>query len=260
MALRIVPLGSGSRGNATLVEAGTTRLLIDAGLSARTLTRRLEGLGVAPRSLSAILLSHEHHDHAAGVEGFSLRHRVPVVCSAATLAALDRSPAHLAEWIALPEIGPLELGDFRVESFPLPHDAARPVGFVLRAAGLSVGLATDFGHATTLVVERLRGSNALLVESNHDERMLRDGPYPWQLKQRVRGRMGHLSNVEAADLLQQVADEACQAVVLLHLSERNNTPELARRSAASALVRAGVKRASMRVAAPRGPTPAVEIG
>ena len=260
MALRIVPLGSGSRGNATLIEAGSTRLLVDAGLSARTLARRLEGLGVPPRSLAAILLSHEHHDHAAGAERFSMRHRVPVVCSAATLAALDRSPEHLAEWIALPEAAPLELGDFRVESFPLPHDAARPVGFVLRAAGLSVALATDLGHATTLVVERLRGAHALLVESNHDERMLRDGPYPWQLKQRVAGRLGHLSNDDAAALLQQVVGEACQAVVLLHLSEHNNTPELARRTAAAALGRAGAKRTAMRVAAPRGPTPAVEIG
>jgi phosphoribosyl 1,2-cyclic phosphodiesterase len=260
MALRVVPLASGSRGNATLVEAGVTRLLVDAGVSARSLARRLEGQGVAPRSLAAILLSHEHQDHASGAEAFSRRHGVPVVCSAATLAALDRSPDHLAEWIALPEAAPLELGDFRIEAFPLPHDAARPVGFVLRAAGLRVALATDFGHATTLIVERLRGANAFLIESNHDELMLRDGPYPWQLKQRVAGRMGHLSNVDAADLLQRVADDACQAVVLAHLSEHNNTPELARRAAAQALVRAGVKRAAMRVAAARGPTPAVEIG
>jgi phosphoribosyl 1,2-cyclic phosphodiesterase len=260
MALRIVPLASGSRGNATLVEAGATRLLVDAGLSARSLTRRLEALGVAPRSLAAILLSHELHDHASGAEAFSQRHGVPVVCSAATLAALDRSPGHLAEWIALPEAAALEVGAFLVEAFPLPHDAARPVGFVLRAAGLRVGLATDLGHATTLVVERLRGANALLIESNHDETMLRDGPYPWQLKQRVAGRMGHLSNVEAAELLERVVDDACQAVVLAHLSEHNNTPELARRSAAQALVRAGVKRAAMRVASARRPTPALEIG
>ena len=183
-----------------------------------------------------------------------------MVCSAATLAALDRSPDHLAEWIALSEAFPLDIGDFRVEAFPLPHDAAQPVGFVLQAGGLRLGLATDFGHATTLVVERLRGANALLIESNHDENMLRDGPYPWQLKQRVAGRMGHLSNLEAADLLQRVATEACQAVVLAHLSEHNNMPELARRSAAQALVRAGVKRVAMRVALARGATPAVEIG
>ena len=260
MALRVVPIGSGSRGNATLVECGATRLLVDAGLSARSLTRRLEAVGRPPRTLSAILLSHEHNDHATGAEAFSRKHGVPVVCSPATLAALDLSPQHVAEWIPLPEAAPLELGDFRIESFPLPHDAARPVGFVLHAAGLRFGLATDLGHATTLVVERLRGANVLLLESNHDERMLRDGPYPWQLKQRVGGRLGHLSNLEAAELLERVVGSDCQAVVLAHLSEHNNTPELARRTAAQALLRAGAKRTAMRVASGHGPTPAVEIG
>ncbi len=257
MAPRFAPLGSGSSGNATLVELGRTRLLIDAGLSARALRGRLESIGVAPRTIDAIVLSHEHHDHGGGAERFSRRHGVPVVCSVETLSAMDRSPSHFAEWIPLPQQRPLELGDVRVEAFPVPHDAVRPVGFVIHGEGLRIGLATDLGHATTLVVERLRGCNLLMIESNHDPAMLRDGPYPWQLKQRVGGRMGHLSNDEAASLLGQAVDDRCRAVVLAHLSQKNNTPDLARRTAAQALTRAGVKRVAMRVAAQRRPTPAI---
>jgi len=259
MAIRFAPLGSGSRGNATLVEAGSTRLLIDAGLSARALGQRLEAAGVSARSIDAIVLSHEHSDHAGGAERFSLRHGVPVVCAIEALEAMDRSPSHFAEWIPLPNGDCVEIGEIRVEPFPIPHDAARPVGFVLHSSGLRLGIVTDLGHATTLVVERLRGCHLLMIESNHDADMLRSGPYPWQLKQRVAGRMGHLSNSEAASLLREVADERCQAVVLAHLSEKNNTPELARRSAAGALGRAGVARVSMRVAAPKHPTPAVQL-
>jgi phosphoribosyl 1,2-cyclic phosphodiesterase len=121
-------------------------------------------------------------------------------------------------------------------------------------------VATDLGHATTLVVERLRGCEALIVESNHDQRMLRDGPYPWHLKQRVAGRMGHLSNDEAASLIRAAAGPDCRAVVLAHLSEKNNTPELARGAAARALESVGARRVTMRVAQGRRPTPAVELG
>jgi phosphoribosyl 1,2-cyclic phosphodiesterase len=259
MAVRLIPLGSGSRGNAALFEAGRTRLLIDAGLSARALGQRLQLVGVSPKSVDAILLSHEHTDHSRGAERFSRQHGTTVVCSVDTLMAMDRSERHFAGWAALPDGSPLELGDVTVEHFAIPHDAARPVGFRLTAEGLHVGVATDLGHATTLVTERLRGCHVLLIESNHDEQMLRDGPYPWQLKQRVGGRMGHLSNEETAALLREVVHEDCAAVVLAHLSEKNNTPELARRSASSALARTGAKRVTVRVATAARPTPAVEL-
>jgi phosphoribosyl 1,2-cyclic phosphodiesterase len=259
MGVRIVPLGSGSRGNATLVECGRTRLLVDAGLSARALGQRLDAVGVSPQSVTAILLSHEHVDHARGAERFSIRHAVPVVCSSETLDAMDRSPRHFAAWHELTEPEDLQLGGIRVSPFAIPHDAVRPVGFVLTAAGLRIGMATDLGHATTLVVERLKGCHVLMLESNHDEKMLRDGPYPWQLKQRVAGRMGHLSNEEAAGLLRATVDADCLAVLLAHLSEKNNTPGLARASAAQALARAGARRVTMRVASARQPTPAVEL-
>lgn len=253
----MVPLGSGSQGNATLVEFEQARLLVDAGLSARALTARLKAVGVAAGEIDAILLSHEHQDHARGAETFSMKHGVPVICSTETLEAMDLSPIHFASWIPLAEGEPQRLGRVRVEAFPVPHDAARPVGFVVAADGVRVGIATDLGHATTVVLERLRGCDVVMIESNHDPLLLRDGPYPLYLKQRVAGRMGHLSNPEAAAVLKHTVSGNCRAVVLAHLSERNNTPELASRTAKRALAAAGFPRVAVRVAPPRSPGPAV---
>jgi phosphoribosyl 1,2-cyclic phosphodiesterase len=257
--MRFVPLGSGSKGNATLVESGSTRILIDAGLSARALGSRLGAVGVAAGEIDFILLSHDHTDHVRGAERFSRLHRVPVLSSIETLEAMDRSPVHFAAWEPLPENGSVSLGNIDLECFPVPHDAARPVGFVLRCEGLRLAMATDLGHATTLVLERMRGSHLVMIESNHDEQMLKNGPYPWQLKQRVAGRTGHLSNDEAAAVLEEVVEECCQAVVLAHLSAKNNRPELARKTAARALSAVGMNRLSMRVAAERCPTPTLEL-
>jgi phosphoribosyl 1,2-cyclic phosphodiesterase len=257
--MRFIPLGSGSRGNATLVEFGSTKLLVDAGLSARALGARLDAVGVCAGDVDFILLSHDHGDHVRGAERFSRVHGVPVVCSPETLEAMDRSERHFACWSDLSEDGPMSLGGCKVESFPVPHDAARPVGFVIEGEGLRIGMATDLGCATTVVQETLRGCNVVMIESNHDSEMLLSGPYPWHLKQRVAGRTGHLSNDEAASLLRDVVDDSCRAVVLAHLSEHNNTPELARGAAARALSAAGRNRVGMRVAAAGRPTPAVEL-
>jgi phosphoribosyl 1,2-cyclic phosphodiesterase len=252
--MRLIPLASSSRGNATLLEFGRTRVLVDAGLAAKTLAGRLEAVGVDPRTLSAIVLSHEHEDHARGVERFSKKHGIPVISSMETLEAMDRSPQHFAEWRPFERAGLFDLGPVRVEPFPVPHDAARPLGFVVHGEGLRIGIATDLGHATALVRGRLRGCNVLMVEFNHDDRMLERGPYPWHLKQRVAGRLGHLSNAEAADVVAEAADEACRFVVLAHLSEKNNTRELARRSAAAALRRGGRAALELRVAEADGPS------
>jgi phosphoribosyl 1,2-cyclic phosphodiesterase len=259
MAVRVIPLGSGSRGNATLVEFGETRLLVDAGFSARDLTRRLAASGVEPRSIRFILLSHEHWDHTRGVERFSNLNRIPVACNRATLDAMNLSRIHLAGWRALETGEVYDLGEVRVDPFPIPHDAADPVGFVLEGEGVRVGIATDLGHATTLVKQRLLGCNILLLESNHDEAMLRDGPYPWHLKQRVGGRLGHLSNREAGEVLQTVAGEECRAVILAHLSEKNNKVTLARVAASRALASAGRSRVEMRVTPQAAPAPPVVL-
>jgi phosphoribosyl 1,2-cyclic phosphodiesterase len=239
LATRIVPLGSGSQGNATLVELDGTRLLVDAGLSARALGRRLQAVGTAPAELDAVLLSHEHQDHARGAERFSKRHGVPVCCDPATLAAMGVSKVHLGGFIPLEPGRVFELGTVRIDPFPVPHDAARPVGFALEGGRTRIGIVTDMGHATTLVLERLRGCEILMLESNHDDRMLRDGPYPWQLKQRVSGRLGHLSNDAAAAVLGRVAGTTLRSVVLAHLSKQNNTRTLALGAARRALEAAG---------------------
>jgi phosphoribosyl 1,2-cyclic phosphodiesterase len=254
VAVRILPLGSSSSGNSILLEFGRTRLLVDAGLSSRELTRRVEAVGVPPDGISGVLLTHEHHDHSRGAERFSTRHKVPVLCPRETLEAMNLSPMHLAAFEPITSGAPFDLDGVRVDPFPVPHDAAAPLGYVLTGEGVRVGIVLDLGHATSLVVERLKGCHVLLVESNHDDGMLQAGPYPWQLKQRIGGRMGHLSNAEAAALLVRTADESCRAVVLAHLSERNNTPALARSAASSALAIAGRKRYEMRIAEARRPS------
>ena len=255
--MRLVPLASGSKGNAALLEFGSTRLLLDAGLSAKRLAVRLGEVGVAPRDISAVLLSHEHEDHTRGAELFSRRHGAPVACCWQTLEAMDRSPAHFTEWMSFNPGETFDVGDVKVLPFPVPHDAAKPVGFVIEGEGIRVGMVTDLGHATTLVLERLRGCEVLMIESNHDDQMLIDGPYPWHLKQRVSGRLGHLSNREAAEMLRHTAAENCRAVVLTHLSEKNNTPTLARQAAAGVLASNGNGRVEMRVASQTKPTPPV---
>jgi phosphoribosyl 1,2-cyclic phosphodiesterase len=257
--VRFQPLASGSKGNATLVELAGQRLLVDAGISARALVERLEHVGVAPAALDAIVLTHEHEDHARGARHLSVKHRVPVICSAETLDALGWSPAALARWEPLVAGHVLDLGAVRLEPFPVPHDASAPVGFVLHGEGLRLGIATDLGHATTLVVERLRACHVIMIETNHDERLLRDGPYPWSVKQRVSGRLGHLSNVEAADLLRVVARDDCRAVVLAHLSEHNNRAALARQVCSMALASIGRLRLDLRVARQAGPTAAIQM-
>ena len=254
--MRVLPLASGSRGNATLVEFGAglfgpTRLLVDAGLSARELTLRLRQVGVDPRSVAALLLSHEHDDHARGAERFSRLHGVPVLSTRETLVALDRTERHFAGWRRLVAGRSERVDGVEVGTFPVPHDAGAPLGFVLAAGGRRCGIATDLGHATPVVVDRLRGCDVLVIEFNHDDRMLAGGPYPARVKQRVGGGLGHLSNREAASLLRLTAVDGCRAVVLAHLSETNNTPELAERSARSAVGRRGPE---IRVAASGGPS------
>jgi phosphoribosyl 1,2-cyclic phosphodiesterase len=264
--MRVVPLASGSRGNATLVEFdrpghlfGPTRLLVDAGIAAREIARRLEQVGVTPASIRALLLSHEHEDHARGAASFSRRHGVPVLSTAGTLDALDASPSHFAGWHRLVAGRTVPIDGVEVEPFTVSHDAADPLGFVVRGAGLRFGIATDLGQATAEVVERLRGCHVLMVESNHDDRMLAAGPYPRQLKRRVAGPLGHLSNEEAGSLVAQTAVSECRVVVLAHLSEQNNTEALARRAVGGALRRAGFRVPEIRVACSGGPTPPVAL-
>ncbi len=224
--MRICLLASGSKGNAIYIESRECRVLIDAGFSARELSRRLEGIGVAADSLHALFVTHEHSDHSRGLGPMARRYALDVFIKPETIKALPR----LGKVEKLHEIDTgvaFACRDLQVEAFPLTHDAASPVGFTIETGEGRVGFATDLGIATRLVQQRLKQCRVLILESNHDEDMLRDGPYPWHLKQRIRSNHGHLSNRASAALLDELRWAGLEAVFLSHLSETNNTRELA---------------------------------
>jgi phosphoribosyl 1,2-cyclic phosphodiesterase len=220
------------------VQGGRTRVLVDAGFSGRETERRLHEAGESLDSIDAILVTHEHSDHVSGVGVIARKHRIPVACHEDTLheAKLD---GNIPEWIRLEAGRTLTIGDLVVEPFEVPHDASTTLGFRIKAEGLSIGYCTDCGHVTPVVRQRLMSSNVLIVESNHDLDMLRDGDYPWHLKQRIGSRHGHLSNEASAQLLDDVLDGEAMVVALAHLSEANNEPDLALSSAQDVLERRG---------------------
>jgi len=232
-------LGSGSSGNTTLVEAQGTRVLIDAGLSAREMGERLESSGVDPASLAAVLVSHEHNDHARGAAAFSRRWGVRLMGSRGTHAALGLEEAEIAGYDVLEPNQVRQVGALTVRPLPVPHDAAGPLAFVLTCGEASVGHATDLGHLQRGLVEAFRACDAVLIESNYDPGLLRDGSYPWSVKARILGAWGHLSNDDIGRYLAQGLGEACRTVVLAHISQNNNHPELVRMTAEQALQRRG---------------------
>ncbi len=224
--MRVCLLASGSKGNSIYVEAGTVRLLIDAGLSGRELLSRLSVIGVEGRQLDAILISHEHSDHVRGAGSLSRKLKIPLVVTDPTRQAGSAFLGKTA--ICEFESGsPFAFRDVVIDPFPTTHDANDPVGFIIECAEGRIGMATDLGIATRLVQEKLKGCRVLVLESNHDEEMLANGPYPWPLKQRIRSRHGHLSNSESAALLDEIIHPGLEAVFLAHLSEVNNDPRIA---------------------------------
>lgn len=234
--LRVCLLASGSKGNAVYVESRETRLLIDAGLSARELKTRLALIGAAGEALDALLVTHEHGDHCRGLGPMARSCRLPVFVHTDTRQALP-NPGRLDDLREFDGEAAFTWRDLMIDPFPLTHDAVAPVGYTIETAEGKIGIATDLGIATRLVAERLKGCRVLILEANHDEEMLRDGPYPWHLKQRIRGNHGHLSNAASAQLLQGLLWEGLEAVFLAHLSETNNRPGLAEASAAEVLTR-----------------------
>jgi len=251
-------LASGSKGNALLVAAGQTRLLVDAGLSCREICRRLCCVGVAPESVDAVLITHEHGDHVRGLGPLMRRLGVPVFIHTDTLRTL-RDPGPTAGVREFEFGADLSIGDLAVRPFPITHDAVAPAGFTIEGTAGKVGVATDLGIATRLVAQQLSGCRALVLESNHDEEMLRDGPYPWPLKQRVQGSHGHLSNRASAELLQGLFWEGLETVLLAHLSDTNNRPELALAAAREMVGRQNCCRPQLLVGAQDEPTPLVTL-
>jgi phosphoribosyl 1,2-cyclic phosphodiesterase len=242
MGVSVSVLASGSRGNCARVATSSTRILVDAGLSGRETFKRLRALGERTEEISAILITHEHSDHVAGLQRLATRLNVPIFLTAPTHYAWNRAVRD-AEG-AIPELPKSEhfsagrgfrVGDIEVMPFTIPHDAADPVGFTFRAEGVKIGFATDLGYMPVSVRNHLRGCSVLVMESNHDVEMLRSGPYPWSVKQRVMSRVGHLSNESLAEFFSSDYDGGAEYLVLAHLSEQNNHPEIARAAAEQAL-------------------------
>lgn len=226
MALEFQVLASGSKGNAIYVASASTALLVDAGLSAKEIVRRMEGSGLRPQRLAAVLISHEHSDHIRGVGVLSRRFDLPVYLTQATLEGLPSQLGELAGAHIIQSGRCFSVGDLTVHPFALSHDAADPVGYIVEHNGCRLAICTDCGTATQLVRTRLQQCHGLIVEANHDVDRLIQGPYTWHLKQRIRSRHGHLSNEECCDLLQDVHHPDLQVVIMAHLSEINNDPQL----------------------------------
>ncbi len=243
MAFRLTVLASGSKGNCAVVATSRTRILVDAGLSCRETLRRMHAAGEDPHALDAILISHEHSDHVAGLPVLARRTKVPVYMTGATHDAWARQvrdpeapEANRLQRLEVFSAGrSFPVGDITVMPFTLPHDAADPVGFAFAAEGVKLAIVTDLGYLPANVREHIRQCDVLMVESNHDLEMLRGGPYPWAVKQRVMSRVGHLSNEALAEFFTNDYDGRAAFVVLAHLSEQNNHPEIARETAEKAL-------------------------
>jgi phosphoribosyl 1,2-cyclic phosphodiesterase len=225
--LEICILASGSRGNAVYVSGGSTSILIDAGLSGIEIERRLHSKGLHPQDLDAILVSHEHTDHIQGVGVLSRRFNLPVFMNSKTEKAAA-SQLGTVRVIKNFECGsPFMINDLSIHPFSISHDAEDPSGFTVNQNGTKIGIATDLGIATSLVKEHLKGCSLLILEANHDEVMLINGPYPWPIKQRIKSRTGHLSNEASKNLLKELEHDRLKYVILAHLSETNNTPQKA---------------------------------
>lgn len=239
IGLRVVVLGSGSSGNCTLVEGDRGRVLIDCGLSARAAGQRLERVGCDPRTIDALIVTHEHGDHVGGARNFSRRFGTPIYTSSRTAAAAGLDEKDISALLPIEAGRVFEAGGMRHHPFTVPHDSVDNVGLIVECVGTRLGYVTDLGHLTPLVTERLKECDVLVAEANHDTAMLKNGPYPWSVKQRILSRHGHLSNDEMAELMSAVASKRTQKVFLAHLSSTNNRPDLALSACRRGLAAAG---------------------
>lgn len=258
--VRLTVLGSGSAGNSAFVESGDTRLLIDAGLSVRQIRERLAKIGRTPELLSGVLITHEHTDHVKGLIGLADRLGIPVYCNRATKEAIEFERPSRFDWRIFTTGEPFEINNIGIETFALSHDAQDPVGFVLHTDSGRIGFVTDLGYATKLVIAHARTVNVLVLETNHDLRMLRDCPNrPWRLKQRIMSRYGHLSNDAAADALEQIVTAELRYVFLAHLSRECNRPELAYNVIQSKLHQIGANHVSVQLTSQTVPSSSLEL-
>jgi len=240
VSVQLTILGSGSGGNSAYLETEETRLLIDAGFTGRQIRRRMATLARAPETLTGILITHEHSDHIAGLVGFAARMDLPIYCNRLTKEAIESQLKIQVNARIFTTGDSFEMGDVTVDTFAIPHDASDPVGYLVHTAAGNIGFLTDLGHATKMVVERIRAANVLVLEANHDVKMLQDDPRrPWSLKQRILSRHGHLSNDSAADVAGQILSASLWRLYLAHLSRDCNRPELALQAVTARLEQLG---------------------
>ncbi|MEO8303462.1 MAG: MBL fold metallo-hydrolase [Betaproteobacteria bacterium] len=233
--MRFASLGSGSEGNGLVVESGGTRVLVDCGFGVRDTATRLARLGLEPSSLAAILVTHEHSDHIGGVPAFAGRHRIPVWATFGTLAAVSSRFEGMTQVYGFDSHDRFAIEALEITPVPVPHDAREPVQYVVGDGSRRLGVLTDLGVSTAHVESSLSGCDALVLECNHDVEMLAHSDYPYPLKQRISGRFGHLDNDAAAGILASIDTSHLKHIIAAHLSQQNNTPELARSALASAL-------------------------
>jgi phosphoribosyl 1,2-cyclic phosphodiesterase len=251
--MRFSVLSSGSKANSTFIECGGTRILIDCGLSCRMLEGRLRLIDVDPESLDAILVTHEHSDHTRGIARFSKKYQLPVYANRST-------KRHIGEAFAFEIFNTgeaFDVGEFSVSPVSITHDAVEPVAFIVRGGGLKFAQVTDLGRVTPLIRDSLQGCHSLVLESNHDKDMLWSCSYSWQLKQRISSSHGHLSNETAGQLLKEVLHSDLHHVVLGHISENSNTPEVAHQTALRCIE--GFEPKSLRCANVHQPTPLLSV-
>lgn len=263
MGVTVTVLGSGSSGNCTLVETDSTAILVDVGLSGRQIIERLRGLGRRLTNLDGIVLTHEHGDHTRGLPVICKQHQLPVYANRLTAEAVLNGSQQLPPiaWRVFTNGTVFCIGDLQIEPFTVPHDASDPVNFVVRHRVLALGILTDLGHVTRLVTERVRNVNLLVLEANHDVRLLQNDPArPWAIKQRILSRHGHLSNEAAAALAGEIAGDHLKCVVLAHLSRDCNRPELAIRAVGDQLHRRGFRNVQLTVATQDTPTGPLTLG
>ena len=258
VGIQVTILGSGSAGNCALIETDQTAVLIDAGFSHRQIIQRLATVQRSLADIDAILLTHEHSDHVSALPVLCKHLLVPVYANRLTAEGVTSETK--ISWRLFTTGNAFTVGDLTVESFSIPHDACDPVGFTLRDTAHTVAFVTDLGHATKLVIERIRSVDALVLESNHDVKLLQDDANrPWPLKQRIMSRHGHLSNDDAATVIGEVASERLRHIILAHLSRDCNRPEIAHRAVAEKLHQVGATHIRTTIAGQDQPTPTVTL-
>jgi phosphoribosyl 1,2-cyclic phosphodiesterase len=256
MTMQFSILGSGSKGNAVYIESKETGVLIDAGFSGKQLSTRMAAIGKDIVNVNGVLLTHEHNDHITGAGVVSRRMRIPVFANAGTFEGAAPKLGKLHQKREFTTGEEVTFQDLQIRSFRTLHDTNDPVGFVISDGRHSIGYCTDTGKVTHLMAARLLKCNALILEFNHDLEMLKNGPYPLALQQRVRSSHGHLANVDAADFLKQLLSDRLQYVILAHLSETNNLPEIAHRAALKA---AQSSQCKLVIASQNTPTAVIEL-